>query len=330
MKTYLIILIMFFSLALYSQNNKSSSINDVRYNINLIKFYYEKGEFENALEFIDQTLEESINQDTLYYFKAIIYEDKEDWLKASEFYAKSILASNNTEFISDHLKDFENVIERVSPLLAFDIISTAVTTEIKKQKRIGFLNILARLYEENQLYDEANDVYSTILPELTGDQKIELKLKIITNSIFQKEYQQALDIIGPLIELDDSLYKERLLFLDYIANISLENYEKAKDSLLELYMYYPDNPNRSEILLGLVDIFRIEKQYIMCWFILDELNDISNDVQKFKLQNELDQIRNLIYENPKLTNQFKYLKPVFDIDSIKVKMVIPINNLLTH
>lgn len=310
----LILLVIVFCIDLYAQNNSVSNINDVKYNIKLIKFYIEKNEYKTALEYIDKTLEEAIEKDSLFYFKGFIYKENEDWLQASEFFAKSILYTSEESLINDWLSNFEEVIIQVSPLSAFDIVSAAISKAQNTQKHIGFLNILARLYESNQLYGEANDVYKTILQENDESERYNLQIKIATNTIFQKEYEEALKILEPLIALDDSLYNEKLLFLDYIANISLEHYENAKKSLLRLYLDFPQHPNREEILAGLVDIFLHQEQYLMSWYMLNELFKISDEVQKFKLQKDIEYIKQKVYENSTLEDQFKYFKPIFEIE----------------
>ncbi len=310
----LILLVIVFCIDLYAQNNSVSNINDVKYNIKLIIFYIEKNEYETALEYIDKTLEEAIKKDSLFYLKGFIYKENEDLLQASEFFAKAILYTSEKSLINDWLAYFEEVIIQVSPLSAFDIVSAAVSKAQNTQKHVGFLNILARLYESNQLYGEANDVYRTILQENDESERYNLQIKIATNKIFQKEYEKALNILEPLIALDDSLYIEKLLFLDYIANISLEHYEDAKSSLLRLYLDFPQHPNREEILAGLVDTFLHQEQYLMSWYMLNELFKISDEVQRLKLQKDLKFIKQKVSDNSTLEDQFKYFKPIFEIE----------------
>lgn len=310
----LVLMVTVFCINLYAQNEKNvSNINDFKYNLKLIKFYIEKYEYENALEYIDKTLEEAIEKDSLYYYKAFIYEELEDWLQASEFFAKSILHASEEQFINERLADFEIAIIHVSPLSAFDIVSAAVSKAQNAQKHVGFLNILARLYESNQLYGEANDVYRTILLETEESENNNLQIKIATNNIFKKDYKEALNILEPLIILDDSLYIEKLLFLDYIANISLEYYEDAKKSLIRLYLDFPEHKNRDEILAGLADIFKHQEQYLMSWYMLSELFIISDEAQKFKLQEDIKRIKQKICESTTIEHQFRYFKPIFEL-----------------
>ncbi|MDP8201058.1 MAG: hypothetical protein P9M11_02835 [Candidatus Tenebribacter burtonii] len=316
----LILIIIFLCINLYAQSENGSNINDLKYNINLIKFYIDKIEYDNALEYIDKTLEEAIEKDSLYYFKAYIYKEKEDWLQASEFLAKAILYSTEEQIINERLVEFKLAIIHVSPLSSFDIVSAAVASAQNTQKHTGFLNILARLYENNQLYGEANDVYRTILLEIDGSESCNLQMKIVTNNIFQKEYKEALNILKPLIVLDDSLYIEKLLFLDYIANISLEYYEEAKTPLIRLYLDFPENINRKEILAGLADIYEHQEQYLMGWFILNELFIISDEVGRFQIQKDIERIKQIICESNNIEDQFRYFKPIFEL---KEKNEIP-------
>ena len=315
MRTKILILsTLIFGINLYAQSSNPSNITDVEYNIKLIKFYIDKNEYDNALEYIDKTLEEILDNDSLYYFKGFIYQEYEDWLQASELFAKAILYTSDEQIIDDRLADFEKVIIQVSPLSAFDIVSYAVSKAQTIQKHIGFLKILAQLYESNQLYGEANDVYRTILLESDESEKCNLQIKIATNSIFQKEYENALNILNPLIAVDDSLYIEKLLFLNYIAHISLEHYEEAKTSLLRLYLDYPQHANKEEILTGLADIFEHQEQFLTSWYMLNELFKISDEVKRFKLQEDIKRIKKKICESNTIEDQFKYFNPIFEME----------------
>ena len=309
-----VLMITIFCINLYTQNEDISNINDVKYNINLIKFYIDKNEYDYALEYIDKTLEEIVDNDSLYFLKGFIYREYEDWYQASEYFAKAILYTSKEQIIDNRLADFEKVIIKVSPLSAFDIVSDAVSKAQNTQKHVGFLNILARLYESNQLYGEANDVYRTILLESEESISYNLQIRIATNNIFQKDYEEALNILEPLIILDDSLYIEKLLFLDYIANISLEQYQNAQVSLVRLYLEFPQHTYRREILSGLADIFEHQEHFLMSWYMLNELYIMIDEVQKFKLKIEIDRIKQKICESNTIEDQFKYFKPVFETE----------------
>jgi len=308
----LILIAIVFCFNANAQNVAISNINDLSYNLELIKFYIEKEEFENALEYIDRSLEETIEKDSLYFYKGNILQIQEEWLTSSEAYAQAIIYTFNEQIVDDRFNLFETVIVNVSPLLAFDVISSAVSEAQTTQKQVGFLKILAQLYEINQLYGEANDVYGTIMQDVETTGIPYFQIKIATNEIFLKEYNKALNTLEPLIAMNDSLNIPNLLFLNYIANISLENYEAAKKSLLRLYLDYPQNLNKVEILSGLVDVFEQQEQYIMSLYLLNELLMISGEAQKFNFQKDIKRIKQKIYENEIIEDQFKYFEPVFE------------------
>jgi len=319
MKTKILILAaLIFCINLNAQSSDPSNVTDVKYNINLIKFYIEKDEYDNALQYINKTLEEIVDNDSLYYFKGFIYQEYEDWLQAAEQYTKAILYTSDEQIIDDRLAVFEKVIIQVSPLSAFDIVSYAVSKAQTIQKHTGFLKILAQLYESNQLYGEANDVYRTILLDGDESENCNLQIKIVTNSIYQKEYEEALKILNPLIVKNDSLYIEKLLFLNYIAHISLENYEKAKTSLLRLYLDYPQNTNKEEVLSGLADIFEHQEQFLTSWYMLNELFKICDEVKRFKLQEDIKRIKQKTCESNTSEDQFKYFNPIFEMEKLNL------------
>lgn len=302
---------------LSAQNAELSTVNDIQYNIDLIRFYIDRNEYDTALEYIDKTIDEAAKKDSLFYYKGYIYKQKEDWRQAAKFLAESIICTKEEEIVTSRMLEFEEIIQEVSPLSAFDLVSYSVTESETSQKQIGFLNILAELYESNQLYSEANDVYNTILNEIDDSNASEYKLKIAANRIFQKDFEVALTILKPLVEECDSLIIENVHFLSYVANISMKNVEEAKSSLLFLYLNYPENPNREEILMGLAEIFELQESYMMSWFMLNELFKISNNARKYKLLNDIERIKHKICVEDFHEDPFKNFQPVFEIETVE-------------
>jgi len=313
MRTAILILIaIVFCLNANAQNDAVSNSSDLTYNLKLIKFYIEKEEFENALEYIDRAIEEEIEIDSLYFYKGYILQVQEEWLFSSEAYANAIIYAFDEQIIAEWFSLFETVIVNVPPLLSFDVISVAVSESQTTQKQVGFLKILAQLYEVNQLYSEANDVYKTIMLDVEATDIPYFQIKLATNEIFLKEYNEALNTLEPLITMNDSLNLPNILFLNYIANISLENYEAAKKSLLRLYLEYPQTPNRTDILSGLIDVFEHQEQYIMSLYMLNELLKISDEAQRYNRQKDIERVKQKIYELDSIEDLFKYFEPVFE------------------
>ena len=137
-------------------------------------------------------------------------------------------------------------------------------------------------------------------------------MKIATNHIFLKEYNESLQILEPIIALQDSVINENALFYSYIANYSLQQFKAAKSSLLTLYLHYLEHPNRHEIMKGLAELYEIEHQYLLSWYLLNELYYLSNDAQKFNIHRDISRIKKMLVQDTLSIDQFKDFKPVFE------------------
>jgi len=325
----LILLILLFSAVLSGQQNESTLpdslnphlilemdlSNSVDYYYELIKFYILEEEFDLALTYLDSI--SSNMTDSLYYFKGLSYKGKEDWDNAALNFGASIKCYRHKEIMDAATNQLKATLKNLPPMLAIEKLSGFINDLNKGELLAHFLFIMAWVYEENQLFEEANDVYQTIIRETNYEDKINTKLKIATNYIFLKEFANAKTILQPIIALNDSIYNQDAIFYNYIANFSLEDFASARTDLLRLYLEYPDHPNKAEILQGLAKVFEKEQQYILSWYMLTELMQNSNEVQKFVIQQEIERLIDLIGSEEIKVDQFEYLKPVFDEQFIK-------------
>ena len=312
-KVLIVFLFLLLILKLFSQNSKVKNDPDtIKYKFELIKFYLENSEYDLTISYIDSALEEATNKDTLYYMKGLACKGIENWDKASDSFAETFIRSNDPQLINLAEKEFKNAIKTLSPVNAIEKISNYISRIEDQHKLTIFLFIIAEIYEKNQLFGEANDVYRTILRETEYADSISLELKIATNHIFLKEYNESLQILEPIIALQDSVVNENALFYHYIANYSLQNYKAAKSSLLTLYLHYTEHPNRHEIIKGLAELYKIEHQYLLSWYLLNELYNLSNDAQRFNIHRDISRIKEMLVQDTLSIDQFKDFKPVFE------------------
>jgi hypothetical protein len=314
-KVWIVFLFLFLCLNLFSQTSRSEDQNDpddIKYRFELIKFYLDHNEYDLVISYIDSTLEEAINKDTLYYMKGLACKGMKDWDKASDSFAETFIRSNDPQLNIMAEKEFKNAITTLSPVHAIEKISYYISRIEDQHKLTIFLFIIAEIYEKNQLFGEANDVYRTILQETEYTDSISLELKIATNHIFLKEYNESLQILEPIIAQQDSVVNENALFYHYIANYSLQQFEAAKSSLLTLYLHYPEHPNRHEIIKGLAELYEIEHQYLLSWYLLNELYNLSNDAQRFNIHRDIGRIKKMLVQDTLSIDQFKDFKPVFE------------------
>ena len=314
-KIWIVFLFLFLSLNLFSQISRAKEQNnpvDIKYRFELIKFYMDHNEYDLAISYIDSTLEESIKMDSLYYMKGIACKAIKDWDKASDSFAEALIRSDDSQLILLAEKEFKHALKTLSPVHAIEKISYYISRIEDQHKLTIFLFIIADIYEKNQLFEEANDVYRTILQETEYEDSITLELKIATNHIFLKEYNESLQILEPIIALQDSVVNENALFYHYIANYSLQQFEAAKRSLLTLYLHYPEHSNRYEIMKGLAELYEMEHQYLLSWYLLNELYYLSNDAQRFNIHRDIGRIKEMLVQDTLSMDQFKDFKPVFE------------------
>ena len=284
--------------------------NAVDYYYELIKFYISEAEYDLALSYLDSI--SSNMTDSLYFFTGLSYQGKSNWEQAADNFGECIINHRKEELLDAATLELKNTLQNLSPMIAIERISNFINELEDGVLLAHFLFIMAWVYEENQLFDEANDVYRTIIRETDYEDKINTKLKIATNLIFLKEFAKAKTVLIPIIALNDSTYNQNALFFSYIANHSLNDFPAARNDLLRLYQEYPVHTNKIEILQGLAEIFEKEQQYLISWYMLQELEKIISEVQKIVIQREIERIKGLIGTENISTDQFEYLKPAFD------------------
>jgi tetratricopeptide (TPR) repeat protein len=316
---FLLIFVSFISVLLVAQYQQFDTgeqpINtqlsiDVDYFYELIKFYLSENEFDLALTYLDSTMAHPT--DSLYYFKGVALQGKKNWNGAADNFAQSIITHRHQGILEQAQQEFKAVLLELPAMESISLLSEYMNGIKKDDVLTPFLFVLAEVYEENQLFDEANDVYQTILLDTDYREKVPVELRIVTNLIFLKNYEKAILTLKPVISLNDSIYNEDALFFCYVAHYSLDQFEEAKQALLRLYQNYPDHSSKSEILKGLAELFEKENQLLMSWFFFQELKAISSEAQKFIVQKDIHRIKQRIGTEQIISDQFEYFKPEFE------------------
>jgi len=309
-----IFIISIISLFLFTQTivTYPETLENLIYEHELIKFYINQDEFELAISIADSIYEESFYQDSLKYFKGLAYNGLKDWESSSSIFSDIFINGNDEDLIPIVKKEFNKSIKKLGPTKSIEKITAIIDSIDNVSKHPELFLTMAEIYEENQLFEEANEAYKFLLDDLQYDKILSIKLKIATNDIFLKDYQHSADLLKSIIESEDSLYIEDALFFSYIANSSINNFPEAKKSLLRLYLEFPAHRNRFEIIEGLVGLYENFQEYLMCWYLLNELYEISSETQKFNIHLQIDRIKKLLVQDTLTVDQFKNFKPVFE------------------
>jgi len=308
-KIFILIIITFFS-TLFAED-PAVETRPINYDAQLIKFYLQKNEFETVVNYIENLRKDNYITDSLNYFQALSYKGLKNWDGTINIFSDLIMRSLDNDLIEQIIPDFKLCINNIDTSARIEKISDILNDLHNEHLRSDLLFILAHIYEDAHFFEEANDVYKTILGETNIKEQFNVDLKIAANHLLLKQYKEALIILDPIISLQDSVLNSDALFYSYIANFSLNNIEIAKLHLTSLYKDYPEHPRRGEILESLAEIFFLEDQFIMSWYLLNELKKISNDSQNFLLDIKIERIKEMINSDELLQDQFQFFIPRF-------------------
>ncbi len=303
------LIIIFLTALLFAQKIHET----LEYQVNLIRFYRNEQEYENVINYADSAMSEQIMLDSLHYFKAIALFEQENWEKSADNFGRAMLYNQNEDFLIKTTKSYKEVLNKIPSLKAIEVNSKIIDDVDAEKPKLHnhFLKIMALLYEKNNLFEEANDVYKTILSSDIYAEPLWLEIKIAKNYIYQKEYSKAMHSLELVLATEDKNCVKDALFLYYLAAYSNENFEIAKETLIELYCKYPNHLQREEILFSLAKIFEGENQFLMSLFFFNELYKINDEAQKIKTYREIVRLKKLFIENSSIEEQFENFIPDF-------------------
>jgi tetratricopeptide (TPR) repeat protein len=279
------------------------------YEHELVKFYLNRNEYDLAIGVIDSLKFEAAYPDSLQYFKALAFIGKKQWSSASDTLAKLITETSNNSLRVMALKQYNKAIKNIEPTAAIEKISSIISLTKSDSLNHDLLFLISEIYEQNNLYEEANDIYRSLLSDSLYTDSLKVIRKIAINEIFIKDYQAADNYLDRILVEADSLYRKDALFFSYIANYSLEKYDKAKKMLIELYQKYPEHEEKKQILRSLAVIYQKQKQYLLSWFFWQKLQLISTAEKQVEISKKINSIRSEIGNNSELPDQFQILQP---------------------
>jgi uncharacterized protein HemY len=308
LKIFCLIFITFFTTLLAQYPYLSENT----YEHELVKFYLNRNEYDLAISVVDSLNFQPAYQDSMQYFKALAYIGKKEWETASDILAKIITNTNIQGLQILALKQYNQTIKNIEPATAIEKISSIITQSESDSLNHDLLFMISEIYEQNNLYKEANDIYRTLLKDSLYTDSLKVMKKIAANEILLKDYKEANNYLDRMLAQQDSLYQKDALFFSYIANYSLENYPKAKKMLIELYQKYPEHEEKKQILRSLAQIYEKEEQYIISWYFWQQLQNIADPEEKSKIKDKINNIRKKIGNANNLPDQFQNLQPVWE------------------
>ena len=312
MKNTAFLMILILSVLLFAEDiDENRNLLNSTNNFDLIKYYLVIEDYEQAISIIDSSLVDSVMTDSLNYFKGIAFFGLKRYKNAADSFAETIFSNPEISSQDRTLKYFQDCLSKLHITDAIEKTTVLLDSIRNNDIQNDLMLTIAEIYEDNQLFSEAIDVYIGILSDNEISDEVFLHYKIARNKIFLKNYEEALLILDDILASEDTLHRENTLLLSYVANYSAGNIPKAKENLMQLYNQYPDSENRFGFTYNLADIFQQERQYLLSWFLLNELYSRGSEAQKFVIYSKIEKIKELLIQDSLTVDQFKIFKPDF-------------------
>ena len=312
MKNTAFLMILILSVLLFAEDiDENRNLLNSTNNFDLIKYYLVIEDYEQAISIIDSSLVDSVMTDSLNYFKGIAFFGLKRYKNAADSFAETIFSNPEISSQDRTLKYFQDCLSKLHITDAIEKTTVLLDSIRNNDIRNDLMLTIAEIYEDNQVFSEAIDVYLEILSDNDISDEVFLHYKIARNKIFLKNYTEALQILDDILASEDTLHRENTLLLSYVANYSAGNIPNAKENLMQLYDQYPDSENRFGFTYNLADIFQQERQYLLSWFLLNELYKSGSEAQKFVIYSKIEKIKELLIQDSLTVDQFKNFKPDF-------------------
>ena len=157
----------------------------------------------------------------------------------------------------------------------------------------NYLNLimkLAELYESNYLYSEANDIYTNLLESDLDIDENSLYIKVATNKVFEKKYNEAVVYADKAEVAADSVLSAEALFIQFLSYQAMGNEQQALPPLLNLYMNFPSFAGIFEINLSLAELLQNADEKLAAWYVLEKYYPEASELEKRLI---IEQIRSL-------------------------------------
>ncbi len=282
-----------------------------RYPLELIKHYIGQEEFDLALKIAQDYSTEVERTDSLAWLAASIYIYRNELEPAAEKYAEVIAISQDSDLRAGALTMLERLINKLEPRSAIDLIIKTLEQVEDDQHYLKLILLLAELYENNYLYTEANDIYKNLLDGDFEINKEELYIRIATNKVYQKKYQEAINFAGKAEALVDSAHSSQAFFIQFLSYHAQNKYKEALAPLLKLYLNFPEFGAIFDINMNLAELLVIQKEWLAAWYVLEKYYPQASELEKKMIIEEIISIRNSLPVDAGNMQNFQFFRPDF-------------------
>ena len=300
---FVIIVIVLVALAgLFCQDRQLS-----HYSIDLMKHYMSLGEYDLALG-VAESDPLVDNPDSLAWLMGNIYKFQNQPEEALTSFISAIELSGNAFLQEKAFDEVEKIID-LSPSRDNIELLISLLNYTSEDIYNTIIIKLAAIYEKNNLYVEANDIYFNLLESDCFGDTLGLRLKMATNSIRQENYHDAVKYAKQAQTESDSLFIPQALFLEFMGYYAQYDMDNSLEPLLRLYLEYPDFSRRFEIYVSLAELLKYREEYLAAWYILEEYYLEAGYQERQIIEEEIDIISRLLMDSKTIGKRFHLLKP---------------------
>ena len=310
-RSNMIILAVLMSLCWLCEAQDQNTIT-LNYPVELMKHYITSEEYDLALETAEKYLPEDANADSLIWLSAYIYKDRQEFQAAAERYNKVIEVSQDSLLVTNSAENLIILVPNLDSRTAIDLLVSAVKKVNDDKNYQKLIMELARLYENNYLYSEANDIYSILLESDLDINERDLYIKIATNKVFEKKYHEAVEYADKADAAIDSVLSAEALFIEFLSFQALGKNDQALPPLIKLYNNFPEFARLFEINLNLADLLLQADEKLAAWYVLEKFYPSASKLEKELISDKIKEIVDSIEIDAGQMNYFDNFDQNFD------------------
>ena len=280
--------------------------NQLRYRLDLARYYFDKQEYQWVITALRDSLLEGVQNDSIAYYRGLAYGKMGKWERAVETLSEIFVQSENDSIKTLIKQSFCQYVQQLDPATAIEKLTELLQAE--QHLDPDLMQTIGRIYEQNQLYAEANDVYETLLRDSVKIDTSEVILKLIENDKMRADYSAMLRHLRKLDAVADSTLQAEIAFLSASAYLHLNRYEEALELLLPLYQYTPPSLSRFAVIVALAHTYGNMGEKVLSWYLLEEAASVGNSRDAFLIQDQILQLRQSIASDSLAPGQFRHFR----------------------
>lgn len=320
MKTLIIALLIVCAIPCFAQDATAADSlqSQITYRLDLAKYYHGKQEYEWVLTALRDSLLEQVNNDSIRFLRGLAYGELGNWNRAVEELSVILVHSSSDSMKATVKPLYCRYVQNLDPATAIEKLTQLLQNEHHLDGDL--MLTIGAIYEQNQLYAEANDVYITLLADTADVDTTEVMLKLVSNDKILEDYTAMWNHLQPLASRVDSTIAPHIALLQAEAAYGLQRHSAAEELLLALYKSQPEGIDTQAVRLLLAQNYQAMGQKVLAWYFLSEMAQYSSKAELYFLHNEIKELKQQIASDSLPEDQFRHLQfinPLFDLPATR-------------